>query len=112
MLLEEEAAAQANASGNEDVEMEIPSKEVEEEVAEELGLHLVWEDPNVNKRANCNGRDAETALLCGKIVDVVVGMKKYICFLVKQKFESCGVVSGASNLDWKCVPNIHLVNVF
>ncbi len=52
MLLEEEAAAQANE------EMKIPLKEVVEEVAEELGLHLVWEDPNVNERANCKGPDA------------------------------------------------------
>ncbi len=62
MLLEEEAAhaAQANASGSDDEEMKIPpnSKEVVEEVAEELGLHLVWEDPNVNERANCKGPDA------------------------------------------------------
>jgi hypothetical protein len=58
MLFEEEAAAQANASANEDEEMEIPSKEVVEEVAEELGLHLVSEDPNVNERANCKGPDA------------------------------------------------------
>ena len=58
MLLEEEAGAQANASGSDDEEMKIPPKEVVEEVAEELGLHLVWEDPNVNERANCNGPDA------------------------------------------------------
>ena len=42
MLLEEEAGAQANASGSDDEEMKIPPKEVVEEVAEELGLHLVW----------------------------------------------------------------------
>ena len=49
-MLEEEAAAQANASGNagsDDKEMKIPPKEVVEEVAEELGLHLVWQGPNV-----------------------------------------------------------------
>jgi hypothetical protein len=40
--------------------MKIPPKEVVEIVAEELGLHLVWEDPmaNVNERANCKGPDA------------------------------------------------------
>ena len=43
MLLEEEAGAQANASGSDDEEMKIPPKEVVEEVVEELGLHLVWE---------------------------------------------------------------------
>ena len=60
ILLEEEAAAQANASRSDDDEMKIPHKGVVEEfeVAEELGLHLVWEDPNVNERANCNGPDA------------------------------------------------------
>ncbi len=51
MLLEEEAAAQANAPGSDDEEMKIHPKEVVEEVAEKLALHLVWEDPNVNKRA-------------------------------------------------------------
>jgi len=45
-------------SGSDDEEMKIPPKEVVEEVAEEFGLHLVWEDPNVNERANCNGPDA------------------------------------------------------
>ena len=39
--------------------MKIHPKEVVEEVAEELGLHLVWEYPNVcNERANCDGPDA------------------------------------------------------
>jgi hypothetical protein len=40
--------------------MKIPptSKEVVEEVAEELDLHLVWEDQNVNGRANCNELEA------------------------------------------------------
>ena len=56
MLLEEEA--NASGSDHDDEEMKIPPKEVVEEVAEELGLHLVWEDPNVNERANCNGPDA------------------------------------------------------
>ena len=42
--------------------MKIPPKEVVEEVAEELGLHLVWEDPNVNERANCNGPEANEDL--------------------------------------------------
>jgi hypothetical protein len=46
MLLEEEATAQANASGSDDEEMKIPFKEVEQ--------HLVCEDPNVNKRPYCN----------------------------------------------------------
>ena len=39
MMLEEKAAAQANASGSED-EMKIPPKEVVEEVAEELELQF------------------------------------------------------------------------
>ena len=56
MLLEEEAAAQANTSGSDDEEMKNPPKEV----AEEVELHLGWERarPNVNERANCNGAEA------------------------------------------------------
>ena len=54
MLLEEEAAAQANTSGSDDEEMKNPPNKV----AEELGLHQVWEGPNVNERANCNGAKA------------------------------------------------------
>jgi hypothetical protein len=42
MLLEEEAAANATASGSDDEEMKIPSKEVVEEVAEELSrVHYI-----------------------------------------------------------------------
>ena len=33
-----------------------------EEVAEELELHLVWEDHNVNERANWNGPEANEDL--------------------------------------------------
>ena len=33
-----------------------------EEVTEELELHLVWEDHNVNERANCNGPEANKDL--------------------------------------------------
>ena len=33
-----------------------------EEVAEELELHLVWGDHNVNERANCNGPEANEDL--------------------------------------------------
>ena len=62
MMLEEKAAAQANASGSEDEEMKIPPKEVVEEVAKEVGLYLVWEDHNVNDRANCNGPEANEDL--------------------------------------------------
>ena len=54
MLLEKDAAAQANTSRSDDEEMKNPPKKV----AEELGLHLVWEVPNVNERANCNGAEA------------------------------------------------------
>ena len=54
MLLEKEAAAQVNTSRSDDEEMKNPPKKV----AEELGLHLVWEGPNVNERANCNGAEA------------------------------------------------------
>ena len=61
-MLEEEAAAQANASGSDDEEMKIPSKEVVEEVAEELELctfSVAWEDHNINERANCNAYGPE-----------------------------------------------------
>jgi hypothetical protein len=57
MLLKEEAAAQANASGSDDEEMKIPPKELVEEAEE--GLHLMWKDPNVNNLANCNGPGLE-----------------------------------------------------
>jgi hypothetical protein len=50
MLLKEEAAAQATSSGSDDEEMKIPPKEVVEEVAEELELHLVWETTTLQAR--------------------------------------------------------------
>ena len=53
MLLTEEAVHR-RTSDSDDEEMKNPPKKV----AEELGLHLVWESPNVNERAKCNGAEA------------------------------------------------------
>ena len=53
MLLTEEAVHR-RTSDSDDEEMKNPPKKV----AEELGPHRVWEGPNVNERAKCNGAEA------------------------------------------------------
>ena len=52
MLIEE--AVHRRTSGTDDEEM----KNAPKKVAEELGPHRVWEGPNVNERAKCNGAEA------------------------------------------------------